>query len=209
MRAQPVRIPGETAFGVVVQRYDAAGQVLGAAQAASSGYLLGNLSETALPNGGFAFAYDGRYLNTMVTVYDAALKLLGYYGAPMFVGNQGLMRVAGMDNGQLIAIWSDTSAHQVKGQIFHPDPGGGTVMVKDSDVLVFAGVQEGAHILSLPGNRFLLTWGGAQAQVFDATGQAISQAFTIASENVAVVSSTQIVALAQEGSQLVAHYYTI
>jgi hypothetical protein len=85
-------------------------------------------------------------------------------------------------------------------------PGGAAT---DTGVITFAAVQGPTHVLALANNRFLLTWGGGSAQVFDEAGQAVSGVIQIASENVALTASGQLVALAQEGAQLIAHFYTI
>ncbi len=79
------------------------------------------------------------------------------------------MHAAGLTNGSILAIWTDSN-QAVLGQVFHRDataPGGTS---NDTGVIPFSGVQVAAHVIALPDNRFLLTWAGGQAQAFDATG---------------------------------------
>jgi hypothetical protein len=210
-RYHDVRIPGDTAFEIVVQRFDSGGNAGGAPLGVSSAYFEGDLADggVALPGGGFAFAHDGRYGNTLVTVDSNALQWLGNYSSPMTGATQISMDAAGLGDGKIVAIWTQSGTNAVQGQVFHMDasaPGGAAT---DTGVITFAAVQGPTRVLALANNRFLLTWGGGSAQVFDEAGQAVSGVIQIASENVALTASGQLVALAQEGAQLIAHFYTI
>src|SRR4030095_8256275 len=140
-------------------------------------------------------------------VTDSTLS--GWFNASLAQGeplSPGPLRVAGLANGNFIALWT-TDSREVRGEIFALDPTSPTgARVSASAPITFSSALPGANVTPLAGGGFVLTWGDAlssQARAYDGNGQPIAGVIQVqpGGNSVAATPDGGFVVLAQVGSQ--------
>lgn len=203
-------VPGDYPGTVMAQRYDAAGNPVGAPASLAQeipGFQSASVSSTA--GGGLVVA--GPYLcpcaaglSATFGVFDATLGRLGGFSSYPFESTTA-QGAAGLGNGSVVGIWTVTSptsqAGLVKGQV-QALGGGGT----STPALAFANAGAGARVTALAGGGFLLSW-GTSAQAFDASAQPVGPVLQILDGSIAATPDGGFVVVAQVGAQLVEQQY--
>jgi hypothetical protein len=218
-------IPGDVPLELYVVKFDAARNLLPGVMARGGPFVdVERLPSNSIP---IAPAPDDRLIIAAsnhhssnpfalnVTVTDSTLREA--FVASLAQGeflSQGPLRVAGLADGNFVALWT-TDSREVRGEIFTPDPTSPTgARVIGGAPITFSFALPGANVTPLAGGGFVLTWSDAlsgQARAYDSNGQPISGVIPIqpGDNSVAATPDGGFVVLAQVGLQLVAQPYAI
>ena len=205
---------------IQVQRYDAAGSVVGTNIAVNTNVAGGQTlcDMVSLTGGGFVVTWRGSDTDIHAQVIDAAGAKVGLEITvnTMLAGSQNAAQVTALSGGRFVVTWSsgdparDGSGTAVLAQIFEANGTkvGGEILVNT----VTTGNQGNASVSALADGTFVVAWANEttasaanyaassiQAQVFDASGVRLGSEIQVQNNTAGVEVRPNVVSLANGG----------
>ncbi|AMO22654.1 hypothetical protein GCM10027034_30990 [Ramlibacter solisilvae] len=205
-------IPTDVPTALHAQKFDAGGAAVGGPVLLRDTAVVDDLASAAAPGSRLVAASmlthsSGAGLQG-ATVFDSGLNPLFGVSLGQLGSSHTQPGVAGLVNGNFMALWTVQGVNQVQGQLFAADPSSPSGARAVSGLLTFPNAAPGARVMALAGGGFLVA-SGSTAQAFDANGQANSAVMQVQPGSVAATADGGFVVLAQVGSQLVSQQYPL